>query len=187
MDIPDYSRYTLAQLQDVLSRIEKDKYPEKVKAIEEQIKFKQNEVTIDDNYKLLGKSLITYKNKWFILVLISILSILGLINFANILIEPKILPIVAFISILISFILILSNHPKLIIAIKSLSILFIVIGSFGVISIVLELFLFILKTADEYKFNLSLLDSFTSLVLFTTGIFYFFNMGKYVVINTKVA
>ena len=186
MDIPDYSKYTVDQLKDILNRIEKEKYPEKVIAIEEQIKIKKNEVLIDNHYRLLGKTLITYKSKWFILGLLIILLILGIINFLNILITPKPLSIVAFSAIIITFSLIIINHPKLILVIKSISILFIIIGSFGVISIILELMLFILKTADEYKFNLSILNSITSLILFISGIFYFFNVDKNTFINKKV-
>jgi hypothetical protein len=40
--IPDYSRYSVRQLVDVYQRIEKEKYPNKVKIIKEQIHTKLN-------------------------------------------------------------------------------------------------------------------------------------------------
>ena len=38
----DYSKYSTTELYDILSRIEKEKYPDKVKAINEQIESKKS-------------------------------------------------------------------------------------------------------------------------------------------------
>ena len=40
-DIPDYSKYNILELHDILDRIEKEKYPEKVKAIKDEIEIKK--------------------------------------------------------------------------------------------------------------------------------------------------
>ena len=50
----DYSKYSTTELDDILSRIEKEKYPDKVNAINEQIESKKS-LEESTDYKLTIK------------------------------------------------------------------------------------------------------------------------------------
>jgi hypothetical protein len=180
---PDYSKYSLEELTDILDRIEKEKYPDKVKLIEEQLRMKEANINQDENYSLFGQNRIQYRNKWFIIFFVAFVSTLSLINISNLLIQIKIISIIVLIIFIISLVLALSAHPKILLAIKGVSIVFFITGTLSVISVVLEILTYILSTSEEYIFDLKIFDTILGLILFFVGIFYFMKSDDYVIEN----
>ena len=178
----DYSKYSYDDLVDILSRIQKDKYPEKVKAIEQQIELKKNEYKPPKYFSLFGQERILYKNKFFIITFIVLLSILSIINLINILIAQKIIAFIILPFLIGTLVLILSSHPKSVTAIKIMSVFFIVLGAFSLVTVALEILLYLLKTEEEYSYGLNL-DIYTGVIIFFIGLFYFIKVDKNVIIN----
>jgi len=63
--IPDYSRYTLGELEEIYSRMQKDKFLERVEAIENEIKKKKSELSKNPSLKNLENSQYNYEYAGF--------------------------------------------------------------------------------------------------------------------------
>ena len=144
--LPNYSKYSLTELYDILNRIEKEKYPEKVKAINEQIELKKS---LEENtyYKLFNKNIVVYRSKFFIWSLL-ILSFFILLNNLFGILFGNIFSFIYLIVVSLVLILILSNNKKQITAIKIYSVLLIIPTSFKLIALFLLIIDYLISCFD---------------------------------------
>jgi hypothetical protein len=187
-EIPDYSKYSLTELYDILNRIEKEKYPEKVKAIEEQIGLKKS---LEENnyYKLFNKNFVVYRSKFFVWSLLILSFYILLENIADLLLFGRIMSLIYLAIVTTVLVLILSNNKKQTIAIKIYSVILMIPASLKLLALFLLLINYVVNSSNETLTRMNKIIAPGSLlfpimlITFAFGLYYLLTIKKNVLVR----
>jgi hypothetical protein len=180
-----YSDYTLLELQDLLNRIDKEKYPERVELIKEQIVIKES-LEMENSYKLFNKDRVVYKSKFFVLSLMILLCYSFLDNLLLLLFTVNVISVFYLISTTIVLYFLLSNNQKQKIIIKIYSYLIMIPGSLKLLALFLLLIKYIGSPSEENWSDLGLHGSFYNFTFYTIIIYFGFGLYYALTINKNV-
>ncbi len=186
--LPDYSKYSITELYDILNRIEKEKYPGKVKAIEEQIELKKS-IEEDSYYKLFNKNFVVYRSKFFIWSLLILSFYVLLENIANLLFFGRIMSLIYLAIVTTVLVLIISNNKKQTTAIKIYSVILMIPASLKLLALFLLLINYVVNSSKETLTRMNKIIAPDSLlfpimlITFAFGLYYLLTINKNVLIR----
>jgi hypothetical protein len=184
-NFPDYSKYSLSELFDVLNRVEKEKYSENIRLIEEQIKIKE---LFEDknNYKLFNKDTVVYKSKLFVWTLIILLSFSLLDNLVSLLSSGRLISLFYLIIALTVLVFVLSNNQKQKNIIKIYSFIIMIPGSLKLLSLLLLTIKYLASPSEENWIGISFNGAFNNSMFFIMLIYFAFGLYYLLTINENI-
>lgn len=187
-NLPDYSKYSITELYDILSRIEKEKYPEKVKAINEQIESKKS-LEESSDYKLFNKKSVVYRSKFFIWSLLILSIYILLENIIDLFLLGRFISLIYLVIVILVLVLVLSNNKKQITAIKIYSVILMIPASFKLLALFLLLINYVVNSSKESLQKIIKIISPGNLlfpimlITFALGLYYLLTIKKNVLIR----
>jgi hypothetical protein len=187
-NFPDYSKYSLSELFDVLNRVEKEKYPENIRLIEEQIKIKEL-FEVKNNYKLFNKDNVVYKSKLFVWTLITLLFLSLLDNLVSLLSSGRLISLFYLIIAITVLVFVLSNNQKQKNIIKIYSFIIMIPGSLKLLALLLLTIKYLASPSEENWIGISLNGAFNNsmffimLIYFALGLYYLLTINKNIIIR----
>lgn len=186
-DIPDYSKYNILELYDILDRIEKEKYPEKVKAIKDEIEIKKL-IKEYPYYRLFKKDKVVYNSKFFIWSLLILSAFLLLDSMVGILFGRLIS--ILYIGLIITvLVLVLNNNEKQKTAIKIYGVVLMIPASFKLLALFLLTIIYLINSSAHnlQRINNIIFSGNLSfpimLITFSFGLYYLLSVEENIMIN----